>query len=80
MPFQPVPGLVILETEPSDENPDYPYKIHTIYSEFNSAAWLVNLGVFIPAEGVPVNPAPANKRDVVARNPAPIHWTEVGMI
>jgi hypothetical protein len=44
----PVPGLVILETEPAEEGNKYNYRIHTIFSEFNSAAWLVNLGVFKP--------------------------------
>ena len=78
MSLQPVPGLVILETEASEADPEYPYVIHTIYSEFNSAAWLVNLGVFVP-EGE-VIPPPSDKRDVVGRSPNPMHWTEVGMI
>ena len=45
----PVPGLCILETEPAEVGNEYNYRIHTIYSEFNTAAWLVNLGVFNPA-------------------------------
>lgn len=34
--------------------------IHTIYSEFNAAAWLVNLGIFKP-EG-PVTPVPQDAK------------------
>lgn len=59
-----LPGLVVLETIPAEEGNTYPYRIHTIYSEFNAAAWLVNLGVFVP-EG-PVTPVPASKRSVDA--------------
>lgn len=55
---QALPGLVVLETIPAEEGNQYPYRVHTIYSEFNSAAWLVNLGVFTP-EG-PVTPVPAD--------------------
>lgn len=58
-PSQALPGLVILETIPAEEGNQYPYRVHTIYSEFNSAAWLVNLGVFKP-EG-PVTPVPATE-------------------
>jgi len=54
------PGLVILETIPAEEGNTYPYRIHTIYSEFNAAAWLVNLGIFKP-EG-PVTPVPQDAK------------------
>lgn len=76
----PVPGLVILETEPAEEGNIYNYRIHTIYSEFNSAAWLVNLGVFDP-EGE-VTPVPASKRDtaITGRGAPAGHWYDVGMI
>lgn len=72
--IQPVPGLVILETEPAEEGNPYKYRIHTIYSEFNAAAWLVNLGVFVP-EG-PVTPVPSEKRSPVKRDA----WIEAGII
>lgn len=34
-----------VESKPGDK---YNFRIKTIYSEFNTAAWLVNLGVFQP--------------------------------
>lgn len=73
----PVPGLVILETEPAEEGNEYNYRIHTIYSEFNSAAWLVNLGVFKP-EGA-VTPVPASKRESIEFRSIE-DWTDVGLI
>lgn len=72
----------ISPTEPAEEGNEYNYRIHTIYSEFNSAAWLVNLGVFVP-EGE-VTPVPADKRSLDARSaiagPGPMHWTDAGII
>ena len=47
-----VTGNVVLETAY-----DGAWKIKTTYSEFNSGAWLVNLGVFEPT-----CPAPATSR------------------
>jgi len=59
-----LPGMVVLETIPAEEGNVYPYRIHTIYSEFNSAAWLVNLGVFKPDGPVtPVSEAEAGTPD-----------------
>lgn len=42
-----VTGNIVLETERSS-NSSEPWLIKTVYSEFNSGAWLVNLGVFTP--------------------------------
>jgi len=42
----------VVPAEP--ENTEYNWRIKTLYSEFNAAAWLVNLGVFVP-DG-PVSP------------------------
>jgi len=39
-----VTGIVVLETVPSVPGSRYPHKIETVYSEFNSGAWLVDLG------------------------------------
>lgn len=38
---------------PAEEGNIYNFRIKNLYSEFNAAAWLVNLGVFTPAG--PVN-------------------------
>ncbi|EGP86359.1 unnamed protein product [Zymoseptoria tritici ST99CH_1A5] len=51
----PVVGNAIMETVP-DTNNSYGFRIKVLYSEFNSAAWLVNNGVFTPT--------PIAKRDV----------------
>ena len=48
---QPVVGNVIIETVKSNPGDAHNFRIKTIYSEFNSAAWLVNLGVFVPENG-----------------------------
>jgi hypothetical protein len=42
-----VTGNIVLETERSN-NATEPWLIKTVYSEFNSGAWLVDLGVFVP--------------------------------
>jgi len=47
----PVVGNVIIQTVKSNPGDQYNFRIKTIYSEFNSAAWLVNLGVFVPENG-----------------------------
>jgi hypothetical protein len=43
-----VTGIVVMETQYTGKSAN-PYKIKTVYSEFNSGAWLVNLGVFTPS-------------------------------
>lgn len=64
----PVTGTAILETEPTElsegieleraQAGGYNYRIHTLWSEFNTAAWLVNNGVFETAPDVPLIPPP----------------------
>jgi hypothetical protein len=48
--LQPVHGNVIVEVEPSEPDNTYNWRVSNIWSEFNSAAWLVNLGVFRPGQ------------------------------
>lgn len=59
-----VTGLIVMETEYVDGE----FLIDTVYSEFNSGAWLVDLGVFKPTCDANGNgPPPPNsttKRDV----------------
>lgn len=43
---EPITGNIVLETVRG--NGSEPWLINTVYSEFNSGAWLVNLGVFKP--------------------------------
>lgn len=52
--MKPVVGNAILEVVPNTEGGDYKFRVKTIYSEFSSGAWLVNLGVFVPTG--PVTP------------------------
>lgn len=40
----PVVGNAIIEVVPSSPGDAYPFRIKTLYSEFNAAAWLLNLG------------------------------------
>lgn len=42
-----VTGNIVMETTRSTSTSE-PWLINTVYSEFNSGAWLVNLGVFVP--------------------------------
>ncbi|KAH9837403.1 hypothetical protein Tdes44962_MAKER08369 [Teratosphaeria destructans] len=42
-----VTGNIVMETEHSGDGAE-PWLIKTVYSEFNSGAWLVDLGVFKP--------------------------------
>jgi hypothetical protein len=41
-----ITGIIVLETTKADNNG--PWLINTVYSEFNSGAWLVDLGIFKP--------------------------------
>ena len=52
-----------METVP-DSNNSYGFRIKVLYSEFNAAAWLVNLGVFTPAAQVANATTQTSKRDV----------------
>ena len=64
----PVTGTAVLETEPTSMSTGeeleralaggYNYRIHTLWSEFNTAAWLVNNGVLNLEPEVPVTPVP----------------------
>lgn len=45
-PAQQVTGIIVLET--SYAGGEEPYIIDTVYSEFNSGAWLYDLGIFVP--------------------------------
>ncbi|KXL48206.1 hypothetical protein M433DRAFT_481620 [Acidomyces richmondensis BFW] len=44
-----VTGIIVMETVPAPAGSKYPWLINTVYSEFNSGAWLVDLGVFVPS-------------------------------
>ena len=41
--------MVVLETKKAPYGSAQKWLIDTVYSEFNSGAWLVNLGVFTPS-------------------------------
>lgn len=43
-----VTGIVVMETVKAPQHSPNSWLIDTVYSEFNSGAWLVNLGVFEP--------------------------------
>ncbi|KAI6844417.1 hypothetical protein KC332_g3692 [Hortaea werneckii] len=46
----PVVGIAAMELVPAEpENEQYNWRIEALYSEFNSLAWAVNLGLFTPA-------------------------------
>ncbi|KAK3109726.1 hypothetical protein LTR53_016694 [Teratosphaeriaceae sp. CCFEE 6253] len=46
----PVVGNGLMHVVPAEPNNPggYRFRIKELYSEFNAAAWLVNLGVFVP--------------------------------
>lgn len=66
----PVVGVAVLETEPTSKSTGieleraqaggYNYRIHTLWSEFNTAAWLVNNGAIKLDPSVPTTPVPQN--------------------
>lgn len=45
-PAEQVTGIIVLETACGKGKEEY--VIETVYSEFNSAAWLYDLGIFVP--------------------------------
>ena len=47
LPEQQVVGIVVIQTVYSSR--DEPYLIDTVYSEFNSGAWLYDFDVFVPS-------------------------------
>jgi hypothetical protein len=58
---QQVTGIIVLEVvKNTAKNPPQKWLIKTVYSEFNSGAWLVNLGVFTPTQ-CPFPPPPSAK-------------------
>ena len=66
----PVIGIAVLETELATESKGierqraeeggYKYRIHTLWSEFNTAAWLVNNGAIQLDPEVPITPPPTD--------------------
>lgn len=64
----PVVGVAVLETEPTSKSTGiereraeaggYNYRINTLWSEFNTAAWLVNNGAIQLDPEVPITPVP----------------------
>jgi len=64
-PEEPVTGIVVLETVPNtvaaQRKQGQDFKIQTVYSEFNSGAWLYDLGVFVPTCNS------TTKRDTIGR-------------
>jgi len=48
-------GNVIMQVVPAEAGAKYRFRVKTLYSEFNSAAWLVNMGTFKPGP-VPAGP------------------------
>ncbi|KAK0872160.1 hypothetical protein LTR87_012556 [Friedmanniomyces endolithicus] len=64
---RPVVGLISMETVEAPTGNLYPYQISTVYSEFDSAAWLAN----IEAAGFCAPPANASITSIAASSPAP---------
>ena len=49
---EPVTGIIVLETKVNPNKAaavEQPFLIETVFSEFNSGAWLYDLGVFVPS-------------------------------
>jgi len=46
-PEEDVTGMIVIETVPGNDSAQ-PWLIQTVYSEFNSGAWLYDLGIFTP--------------------------------
>ncbi|KAK5171109.1 uncharacterized protein LTR77_004253 [Saxophila tyrrhenica] len=60
---EPVTGIIVIETQPNRKKVnDQPFLIQTVFSEFNSGAWLYDLGVFDPT--CPAPPPPSGKRSI----------------
>ena len=60
---RPVVGIILLQTEQAPAGNKYPWIINTVYSEFDSAAWLQNLEEWgictVVASGSPQLPLPS---------------------
>lgn len=67
-PEQPVTGIIAIDAVPNPKaKSDQPWLMKTVYSEFNSGAWLYDLGIFVPecnADGTPANPPPTKMRKI----------------
>lgn len=44
-----VTGIIVMETTQNTGDSAEPWLINTVYSEFNSGAWLVDIGTFTPS-------------------------------
>ncbi|EME79071.1 uncharacterized protein MYCFIDRAFT_79801 [Pseudocercospora fijiensis CIRAD86] len=71
----PVVGLGVLNTVPDSDN-IYGFRVQELWSEFNSAAWLVNNGVFTPS-AVTTTPFPEETAAPEKRAPAPWEWAGI---
>ncbi|EMC99560.1 hypothetical protein BAUCODRAFT_29926 [Baudoinia panamericana UAMH 10762] len=49
LPPQQVTGIIVIETTPAPAGGPYSWLIQTVYSEFNSGAWLVDVDTFVPS-------------------------------
>jgi len=61
-PEEAVTGIIVLEVVAGNAHQE-PWVIQTTYSEFNSGAWLYDLGVFVPPQ-CPPPPPPTSKRSL----------------
>lgn len=61
-PQEPVTGIIVLEVVEGNAHQE-PWVIQTTYSEFNSGAWLYDLGTFVPPQ-CPPPPPPTSKRSL----------------
>ena len=48
-PEEDITGMIVLEVVPNPASTSQPWQIETSYSEFNSGAWLYDLGIFTPS-------------------------------
>lgn len=47
-PSEPIRGITTIEAEQAAEGSPFPWVNKRVWSEFNSGAYLVNLGLFVP--------------------------------
>ena len=83
----PVVGVAVLETELATKSTDleleraraggYNCRIHTLWSEFNTAAWLVNNGGIKLDPSIPTTPVPQNE-SIAVRSPGHPHPKQRG--
>ena len=93
----PVVGVAVLETEKTKRSTGveleraqaggYNYRIHTLWSEFNTAAWLVNNGAIKLDPSIPTTPVPQNESIAVRSQGSslpekrvPLNKYNVGMV